>query len=109
MRSPRRRLLQRVAILLVALVGATRVDAQSVTAAGEPAQLDVRAAGERSIRITLKPVGFKDAFPVDPAVVARRYPTPALSLREVARPVHATIGPLSVEVRPHPLTLRVEL
>ena len=107
MRSPRRHLLQRVAILLVALVGATRVDAQSVTAAGEPAQLDVRAAGERSIRITLKPVGFKDAFPVDPAVVARRYPTPALSLREVARPVHATIGPLSVEVRPHPLTLRV--
>ena len=71
MRSSRRRALQRFAILLVATLGATSVDAQTITAAGEPAQLDVRAAGERSVRITLKPVSFTDAFPVNPAVVAR--------------------------------------
>jgi alpha-glucosidase/alpha-D-xyloside xylohydrolase len=96
-----------VAILLVALVGAARVDAQSITAAGEPAQLDVRAAGERSLRITLKPVGFKAEFPENPAVVARRYAAPALSLRAVTQPVRRTIGALSVEVRPAPLTLRI--
>jgi len=56
MRSPRRRVLQRVAVLLVVLLGARRVDAQAVAAAGQPAQLDVRAAGERSVRITLTPL-----------------------------------------------------
>ena len=85
----------------------TSVDAQTITAAGEPAQLDVRAAGERSVRITLKPVSFKEEFPVNPAVVARRYAAPALSLRDVTRPVRKTVGALSVEVRPNPLTLRV--
>jgi ABC-type oligopeptide transport system substrate-binding subunit len=30
-------------------------NAQPIIAAGQPAQLDVRAAGERSLRITLKP------------------------------------------------------
>jgi alpha-glucosidase/alpha-D-xyloside xylohydrolase len=106
MRSPCPHVL-RPAILLAAALGAARLDAQSITAAGAPAQLDVRAAGERSIRITLKPVGFTEAFPASPAVVARRYPSPALSLREVTRPVRATIGALSVEVRPGPLTLRL--
>ena len=107
MRSQRRRVLQRFAILLVATLGTARVDAQPITAAGEPAQLDVRAAGERSVRITLKPVSFKEEFPVNPAVVARRYAPPALSLREVTRRVRRTVGALSVEVRPNPLTLRI--
>ena len=104
MQSSRRRALQCVAILLVATLGTTSVDAQTITAAGEPAQLDVRAAGERSIRITLKPVSFKEEFPVNPAVVARSYASPALSLRAVTRPVRKTVGALSVEVRPNPLT-----
>ena len=106
MQSPRRRVLQRVAILLVALVGAARVDAQSITAAGEPAQLDVRVAGERSIRITLKPVGFKDDVPGHPAVVDRRVPGAGAQSSRARAPVHAKVGALSVEVRPDPLTLR---
>ena len=107
MQSQRRRALQCFAILLIATLGTTRVDAQTITAAGEPAQLDVRAAGERSIRITLKPVSFKEEFPVNPAVVARRYASPALSLRAITQPVRKTVGALSVEVRPDPLTLRI--
>jgi len=107
MRSPRRRVLQRVAILLVVLLGARRVDAQAVTAAGQPAQLDVRAAGERSVRITLTPLSVRGEFPVNPAIVARRYAAPALSLRAVTQPVRRKVGALSVEVRPSPLTLRV--
>ena len=43
----------------------------------------MRAAGERSIRITLKPVSVKEDFPVNPAIVDRKYPPPALSLREI--------------------------
>ena len=96
-----------VTILLVATLGAARAHAQPITAAGEPAQLDVRVAGERSIRITLKPVSFKEDFPVNPAVVAAQYPAPALSLREITRPVRKKVGALSVDVRPNPLTLRI--
>src|SRR4051794_30277020 len=107
MRSPRRRVLQRVALLFVVLLGARRVDAQAVTAAGQPAQLDVRAAGEHSVRITLKPLSVRDEFPVNPAIVARRYAAPALSLRVVAQRVSQKVGALSVEVRPDPLTLRI--
>jgi len=55
------------------------------TAAGQPAQLDIRAAGDRSIRVTLKPVSFKDDFPAHPALVERKYPAPALSRRSRTR------------------------
>ena len=62
---------------------AAPAQAQSITAAGQPAQLDIRAAGERSIRVTLKPVSFKDDFPAHPAIADRKYPAPALSVREL--------------------------
>jgi alpha-glucosidase (family GH31 glycosyl hydrolase) len=94
-------------VLLVGAINVPSVDAQPITTAGQPAQLDVRAAGDRSIRITLKPASFKDDFPVNPAVVARSYPSPALSLREVKGRVQRKVGALSVEVRTSPLTLRV--
>ena len=78
-----------------------------ITAAGQPAQLDIRAAGERSIRVTLKPISLKEDFPVNPAVAPRPYPAAALSLREIAGPVRKTIGTLTIDVRPNPLTLTV--
>ena len=95
-------------VLLSATFGAAGADAQPITAAGQPAQLDVRAAGERSLRITLKPVSFKDDVPRQSrGRGSRSYPAPALSLREITRPVRKKVGALSVEVRPNPLTLRV--
>jgi alpha-glucosidase/alpha-D-xyloside xylohydrolase len=99
--------LHTVAFVLAATLGTAPVDAQPITAAGQPAQLDVRAAGERSLRITLKPVSFTEPFPINPAIVNRREWAPALSLRTLARPVRKRIGALSVDVRPDPLTLRV--
>jgi len=99
MRAP-----HRLTLLFVVCLGfggiaasAAQAQSQSITAAGQPAQLDVRAAGERSIRITLKPVSVKEEFPVNPAVVDRKYPAPALSLRELtgSRPIRKKIGALS--------------
>ena len=76
---------------------------------GIPAQLDIRAAGSRSIRITLKPVGFRGDFPFTPALDAHRsYPEPALSLREIQAPVQSRVGNLRVTVTPQPLSLAVE-
>ena len=84
---------------------AAPAQAQSIAAAGQPAQLDIRAAGDRSIRVTLKPVSFKDDFPAHPAIVDRKYPAPALSIRELTRPRRARVGALNVDVRPSPLTV----
>ena len=81
--------------------------AEQITAAGQPAQLDVRVSGDRSIRITLKPVSHEHAFPSNPAVASRSYPAPALSLRALARPVKRAVGTLNVEVRPNPMTVIV--
>jgi alpha-glucosidase (family GH31 glycosyl hydrolase) len=82
--------------------------AQPITAAGKAARLDIRAAGGSSLRVTLAPLDFKDAFPRTPAVVDRKYAPPALSLRQLDRPVRRAVGSFDVEVRPRPLTLAIK-
>src|SRR5258707_11043 len=93
--------------VLVELLPYATASAQPLTAAGQPAQLDVRVAGENSIRVTLKPVGFKDDFPYSPALAERSYPAPELSLREIVKPVNKKVANFEVEARPNPLTLVV--
>src|SRR5262245_19599829 len=95
-------------LLAVSFSKTTTEQSSSITAAGQPAQLDIRAAGDRTIRVTLKPLSFKNDFPATPAVVDRKYPAPALSLREIAKPEQRTVGSLNVEVRPNPLTVSVK-
>ena len=100
-------LAHRVLITTALLAAVGTAGAQQVTAAGQPARLDIRAAGKRSIRVTLKPLSFTPDFPSSPAIVDRRYPTPVISLREVAGPVTRRIGTLLVNVRPDPLRVLV--
>src|SRR5438105_8017378 len=57
-------------------------------------ELDVRAAGDASVRITLKPASLASDFPYTPALVDRRYPSPAISVRTLDKPVRRTIGAL---------------
>ena len=99
-----------LALLVAVLSGAHATALQSVpiTAAGQPAQLDIRGAAERTLRITLKPLTFKGDFPSTPAVLDRSYPAPALTVRELTKPVQRTINGLAVEVRPNPLTVTVK-
>ena len=102
-----RRVLQLVVVLLGATLSPVGAGAQLITVAGAPAQLDVRVAGDHSVRVTLAPVDCRGAFPISPAVVVRRYPPPAISLREITQPIRRTVGAFTVEVRPDPLTLRL--
>jgi len=75
---------------------------------GKAAQLDVRVAGARAVRVTLKPVDFGEAFPFTPALSAERtYSDPVLSLREIGGPVEHRVGNLHVTVRPDPLSMTV--
>jgi len=85
------------------LVGANPAAAQQITAAGQPAQLDIRAAGQHSLRVTLQPLPPDRAFPHTPALAERTYPEPGLSLRAITQPVRRRIGSLEVEVRPGPM------
>jgi alpha-glucosidase (family GH31 glycosyl hydrolase) len=71
----------------------------------QPAQLDIRAAGAASIRVTLKPISFKPDFPFTPALAERAYAAPSISLREISAAVKAQVGSLHVEVLPDPLTI----
>jgi len=92
-------------LTLLATAAASR--ARLVTAAGEPAQLDIRAAGEHSIRLTLKPIRFEPDFPFTPALAEREYAAPDISLRQIDAPVKTQVGNLNVEVRADPLTVVV--
>src|SRR5690606_29632523 len=80
---------------------------QSILANGQPAQLDIRAAGEHSIRITLKPVSFQDDFPVNPAIDDRAYAQPVISIREISGEITEQVGNLKVAIRPNPLTISI--
>jgi len=101
---------QRVSALLAA-IGSLAFAAAShgvpITTVGEPAQLDVRAAGEHSIRVTLKPITFTEQIPFSPSLAEQEYPAAAISIREIETPIRAQIGQLTVVVRAEPLTVLV--
>jgi alpha-glucosidase/alpha-D-xyloside xylohydrolase len=97
-------------VLLLGLWAAPGTDAEQareITAAGRPAQLDIRAAGEASVRVTLRPLDFTPDFPDHPAVVARPYAASAISVRALTAPVRRDVGAFSVDVRPNPLTVTI--
>lgn len=97
----------KVLLILLLTGNVTSIQAQKITAAGEPAQLDIRPAGQHSIRVTLKPVSFKEPYPFTPAVVDRKYAAPVISLREITMPVKKKIAGLVVEVTASPLSVLV--
>ena len=96
-----------VLALSTSLAAAPGVAVHPITTAGQPAQLDIRAAGGHSLRITLKPISFSGDVPFTPAVAERPYPAPAISLRELGAPLTRKVGELLVEVRPAPLSITV--
>lgn len=95
----------RIFLSWIFISGYVSVQAQQITVAGQPGQLDIRSAGRNSIRITLKPVSFKENYPFTPAVAEPNYPEPFISLRNINKAVKKSVGNLNVEVRPNPLTI----
>lgn len=72
-----------------------------------PGLLEVRQAGESSIRITLRPAGLQEDLPEIPALAPREYPDPVIRLTDFSRRVESRAGNLLVEVLPDPLTIVV--
>jgi alpha-glucosidase/alpha-D-xyloside xylohydrolase len=83
----------------------TAAPAAEIRTSNQPAQLDIRQAGEHSIRVTLRPLSNQTELPFSPALAPREYAPPVISLREMAQPVRAQVGSLNVEVRADPLTV----
>ena len=94
-------------LVVVALAGQAAPAPATLTTAGQPAELSIRAAGDNAVRVTLKPISFTPDFPSTPAVVDRTYPAPAIRLRSLAKPMQQRVGRLMVSVQPSPLTVRV--
>lgn len=101
--------MQKLSILLAFLlpVFSTTVQSQQITTNNQPAQLNIRAAGDNSIRITLKPTSYSEEFPNTPALTDRQYPAPAISITNLTTPISKRIGQLNVQVSPNPLTITV--
>lgn len=81
--------------------------AEAVSAAGQPARLEIRRAGEQSLRVTLMPASVSAGFATTPVLAPRDYPDPEMRLRDIGEPVQASIGPFLVQVRPAPLSVTV--
>lgn len=96
-----------ILLLAATFALAQSAQAQGITSSGKPAQLDIRAAGEGAIRVTLRPIVFREEAAFTPAVAERTYPRPSISVRELAGPIRRKVAGLDVEVRPNPLTLLV--
>lgn len=74
------------------------------------ARLDIRAAGEAAVRVTIRPIDSKQEFPYTPALIEREYPEPVITLRKLDsnfKPRKEKVGPLTVEVTAQPLTVLV--
>ncbi len=68
--------MRHAAVVVVALsiaAAAQNPPAAPITTAGGPAQLDIRQAGEHSLRVTLKPIGFEADLPENPALADRAW------------------------------------
>ncbi len=109
-----RRLIDRWAPATTILALATLVaagcsgDATRITRDGKPAQLDIRPAGEHSIRVTLEPLSYDGELPFTPALAADRAAAdPVISLRKIDSTVEQTVGNLHVTVSARPLTVEV--
>ena len=58
-------------LILPALSARTWTQSAQITAAGQPARLDVRVAGPNSVRVTLAPLNIAEA-PANPALADKR-------------------------------------
>ena len=79
---------------------------QELMVGGRASQLDIRKAGAKSLRITLKPVSYKNNVPSTPALAERTYDAPGVSLQRTT-PLRKSVGGFNIEIGQEPLTLTI--
>jgi alpha-glucosidase (family GH31 glycosyl hydrolase) len=81
--------------------------AQPVIVNGKPGRLEIRMAGEHSLRITLKPASFVADFPYTPALAEHNYSKPAISITSIGKKITRQAGNFKVAIAANPLTISV--
>ena len=83
------------------------VKAQLVMVDGKPGRLEIRVAGEHSLRVTLKPISFTENFPFTPALAERNYAKPVISVTAIGKKMTVQAGNFRVAIASNPLTISV--
>ena len=83
------------------LAGWCAAHSQQLIVSGRPSQLTIRKAGEKSLRITLKPTNYLKEFPSSPAVVERKYGTPIIALND-SRSFAGNSGNFKIRIKQNP-------
>ena len=96
-----------IVLLPASLLQACPIYAQSITTAGNPAQLVIRQAGAHSLRITLRPLTDSIDLPYSPALNDRSWSPPAVTLTRLDTPLRQLVGTLQVDITNSPLTITV--
>lgn len=94
-------------IIIVYLLSAFCVaNAQQLVVGGRASQLDIRKAGEKSLRITLKPLTYPESFPYSPALAEKEYAPPVVSLKQ-STTLKKIAGDFKIEITQNPLSISI--
>ena len=82
--------------------------AQQIVSDGQPAQLDIRKAGDNSLRITLRPLSYRNEFPYSPALnESVQYSDPIISIREIKTAITKKAGAFTIKISQAPLSVTI--
>lgn len=81
--------------------------AQQLNTAGVAAELLIRQIGNGCIRITLKPLSYKEEVSKNPALVNAAYPPPVIRIRSIDKKIVQHIGNLTIDITGSPLTIHI--
>lgn len=98
------RLVITISILLFNLISIS----QELVIAGKPSQLNIRKAAENSVRITLKPLSYKEEYPSNPALSDKVYDKPFVSLRSLDIPQNTESGNIKISISNKPLKIVIK-
>lgn len=97
-----------LSVLLIMLNSQGLVTAQKITSGKQPATLEIREAGENSVRVTLLPASMKGVIPFTPLLAeGREYPDAKIKLDRIRKAVSETVGGMRIDVSSQPLTVSV--
>ena len=95
-------------ILLIGYLFAAQwvAHSQQLVVAGRPSQLTIRKAGEKTLRVTLKPLNYSKDFPATPAIVERKYQGPLLVVND-EKEQEKVAGNFKISIKQNPLSIRI--
>ena len=95
-------------ILLIGYLVAAQwvAHSQQLVVAGRPSQLIIRKAGEKTLRVTLKPLNYSKDFTASPAIVERKYESPILVVNNEKEQEKVT-GNFKISIKQNPLSIRI--